>query len=62
MAIREAVSAHTVKEQEFVLNAGDANIWLRAWQKKYPNRIIKNVNMTPNDSGWFVTIVYDMEV
>lgn len=49
-------------ETQFVLNAVNANTWLRAWQQKYPNRTIKNINMTPNDSGWFITIVYDMEV
>lgn len=45
------------------LNTGHANTQLRAYQQKYPKRKIINVNMTPADpAGWFMTIVYEVEV
>lgn len=50
-------------ETQFVLNSSEANTWLREWQLIYPKRKIININMVPADpAGWFMTLVYEMEV
>ena len=50
-------------ENVFFLNSNEANTWLRAYQQKYPKRKIINISTTPWDpEGWFMTIVYEVEV
>ena len=47
----------------FVANGGDANEKLRTFQKENPKRKIINVSIAPQDPhGFFMTIVYDIEV
>ena len=43
-------------------NSSHANNMLREWTKKYPGRRIININVSPNDYGYFLTIVYEIEV
>lgn len=50
-------------ETFFVFNTADANLTLRAWQQTNPKRHIINVNTSPApQEGWFMTIVYEVEV
>ena len=50
-------------EVRFVLNNADANDQLREYQVYYPKRRIINVNLVPAvQAGWFMTIVYSVEV
>ena len=50
-------------EVEYVPNSSFANDHLRKFQLDFPNRKIINVNIDSNNpSGWFMTIVYEVEV
>lgn len=48
----------------FVLNQGEANERLRAFQRDNPKRKILNVSMTSATypGGWFMTIVYEVNI
>ena len=46
----------------FVMNQGNANEMLRAFQYQYPKRKIIGVSMVPTDpGGWFMTVTYQIE-
>ena len=47
----------------FVLNSGDANEKLRAFQRENPQREIIGVSCAPAEpTGFFMTIAYNVEV
>lgn len=47
----------------FVSSGGEANEKLRTFQRENPKRKIINVSIAPQDPhGFFMTIVYDVEV
>lgn len=53
--IQVDISCHT--------SGQDINEYLRLWQSKYTKRKIINIDTTPVEpAGWFLTIVYEMEV
>ena len=55
LMIQVDISCHT--------SGQDINEYLRLWQSKYTKRKIINVDTTPVEpAGWFLTIVYEMEV
>lgn len=49
---------------EPVLNPGKANELLRSYPQLYPKRKIINISMTPIEypGGWFMTIVYEVDI
>ena len=50
-------------EIQHVNNAAAANNWLRQYKQLYPKREIINVNMcSAEPAGWFMTIVYKVEI
>lgn len=47
----------------FYNNQEQINRALRLFQKEFPNRKIININCYPNEPmGWFVSIVYEIEI
>lgn len=53
--IQVDISCHT--------SGQDINEYLRLWQSKYTKRKIVNIDVVPTEPvGWFLTIVYEMEV
>ena len=49
-------------ETIYVINQGDANEILRAFQRQNPKRKIIGVSMTPASfpGGWFMTVTYEI--
>jgi len=47
----------------FVMNQGNANEILRAFQQQYTKRKIIGVSMVPTEpGGWFMTITYEVNL
>jgi hypothetical protein len=47
----------------FILNSGDANEKLRAFQRKFPKRKIIWVSCAPaENNGFFMTIAYEVDI
>jgi hypothetical protein len=47
----------------FVLNSGDANEKLRAFQRDFPKRKIIGVSCAPaENNGYFMTITYEVDI
>ena len=47
-----------------VQNQGQANEYLRSYQREYPKRKIIGISMSPCEfpGGWFMTITYEAEL